>query len=70
MIRPQKKTKTKRKEMMESLSVGDEIYTAGGILGSITRIKTNTIWLKISDKCEIELLKSSVGGLKANNTDE
>jgi len=70
MIRPQQKSKKSRKEMLSSLVVGDEIYTAGGILGSVTRIKNNTIWLKISDKCEIELLKSSIGGLKANDTEE
>ena len=64
LIRPQQKQKKQRAAMMESLNVGDEIYTAGGILGTITRIKEQTIWLRISDKCEIELLKNSIGGLK------
>lgn len=70
LLRPQQKSKKQRQEMINTLTVGDEIYTAGGILGSITRVKTNTIWLKISDKCEIELLKSSIGGLKSGNTDD
>ena len=65
LIRPQQKQKKQRNAMMDSLNVGDDIYTAGGILGTITRIKEQTIWLRISDKCEIELLKSSIGGLKA-----
>ena len=69
LIRPQRKQKRERTSMMESLSVGDEIYTAGGILGTITRIKEHTIWLRISEKCEIELLKSSIGG-KANKSGE
>lgn len=67
LIRPQQKQKKQRASMMDSLNVGDEIYTAGGILGTITRIKEQTIWLRISDKCEIELLKSSIGGLKAKD---
>ena len=63
LIRPQRKQKRERSSMMSALSVGDEIYTVGGILGTITRIKEHTVWLRISDKCEIELLKSSIGGL-------
>jgi len=62
LIRPQRKQRKEREAMMESLSVGDEIYTAGGILGTLTRIKDRTVWLRVSEKCEIELLKSSIGG--------
>ncbi len=69
LIRPQQKQKKKRKSMMDALSVGDEIFTAGGILGTITRIKEQTIWLRISDKTEIELLKTSIGGLKTKEED-
>lgn len=70
LIRPQRKQKKERGAMMESLAVGDEIYTAGGILGTITRIKEHTIWLRISEKCEIELLKSSIGGKNAKSGEE
>ena len=68
LIRPQSKQKKEREAMMRSLSVGDDIYTVGGILGTITRMKENTIWLRISEKCEIELLKSSIGGVQKKNT--
>ncbi|MCL1975291.1 MAG: preprotein translocase subunit YajC [Firmicutes bacterium] len=70
LIRPQQRQKKQRTSMMDSLNVGDEIYTAGGILGTITRIKEQTIWLRISDKCEIELLKTSIGGLKAKEENQ
>lgn len=66
LIRPQQKQRKKRNEMMSSLNVGDQIYTAGGILGTITMIKEETIWLKVADKVEIQVLKSSVGGLKGD----
>lgn len=62
LIRPQKKQKKERAAMMDALAVGDEIFTAGGILGTITRIKEHTVWVRISEKCEIELLKTSIGG--------
>ena len=49
---------------MNKLAVGDEIYTIGGIMGRVTRIKEKTIWLKVCDKVEIELLKSAIAGIK------
>ena len=69
LIRPQQKQKKQRQAMMDSLNVGDEIFTAGGILGTITRIKEQTVWLKISEKTEIELLRTSIGGIKAKDED-
>lgn len=66
LIRPQQKQRKQRNEMMAGLNVGDKIYTAGGILGTITMIKEETVWLKVADKVEIQVLKSSVGGLKGD----
>lgn len=63
LIRPQRKQRKEKNEMLNNLTVGDEIYTIGGILGTVTRIKDRTIWLRISEKTEIELLKSSIGGI-------
>lgn len=60
LIRPQQKRQKQHKEMVESLKVNDEVVTAGGILGTITRVKDNSVWLKVADKVEIEVLKTSV----------
>jgi len=70
LIRPQRKQKKEKTAMLDSLSVGDEIYTIGGILGTVTRIKDKTIWLRISEKCEIELLKESISGINYNKAEE
>jgi len=64
LIRPQNRQRKERTEMLSSVKVGDDIYTVGGILGNVTRIKEKTVWLRISDKVEIEVLKSSIGGLQ------
>lgn len=70
LIRPQRKQRKERETMMDALSVGDEIYTVGGILGTVTRIKERTVWLRISEKTEIELLKGSIGGINNKNVEE
>jgi preprotein translocase subunit YajC len=60
LIRPQQKRQKQHKQMVEGLKVNDEIITAGGIFGTITRVKDNSVWLKVADKVEIEVLKSSI----------
>lgn len=60
LIRPQQKRQKQHKELITSLKVNDDVITAGGIFGSITRVKDNSVWLKVADKVEIEVLKSSV----------
>ena len=42
-IRPQKKREQEAKEMQNSLQVGDEIITSGGIVGMIFRIGDDTV---------------------------
>lgn len=57
---PQRRQEQKRKQMIESLQRGDEVVTAGGIHGTITRLKEDTAVVKIADKTEITVNKSSV----------
>jgi len=47
MIRPQNKRKKKEKEMLSALKVGDRICTIGGVYGTITAIKDETIELSV-----------------------
>ncbi len=42
-IRPQKKRDAEAKQMQESLQVGDEVITSGGIVGMIFRIADDTV---------------------------
>lgn len=42
MIRPQKKKQKEEQKMRESLRVGDEVTTIGGITGIVTSVKDDT----------------------------
>ncbi len=63
LIRPQSKAKKERNDMMSNLSVNDRIYTQGGILGTVTMIKEDSIWIRVADKVEIQVLKSAIAGV-------
>ena len=47
LIRPQRKKDKKAKDMLSKLTVGDRICTIGGIYGTITAIKDDTIELSV-----------------------
>ena len=50
LIRPQRKKDKKVKEMLNNLKNGDRITTIGGIYGTITAIKDDTITLAVGQK--------------------
>jgi len=62
MIRPQVKRQKQQRAMIDSLSKGDKVMAAGGIVGVIAGIKEkdNTILLKVDDNVKIEIAKSSI----------
>ena len=61
MIRPQKKQEKEAAEMRNSLRVGDEITTIGGIIGKIVSIKDPTCIIETGrDGTRIRILKSAV----------
>ncbi len=55
LIRPQRKKDKKVKDMLAALKVGDRISTIGGIFGTITAIKDDTIELTVG-KDNIKLI--------------
>ena len=61
MIRPENKRKKEAQNMRDSLSVGDEITTIGGITGTICAVKENTIVIETgADRVRIEFTKWAV----------
>ncbi|NLD03440.1 MAG: preprotein translocase subunit YajC [Clostridiales bacterium] len=50
LIRPQRKKDKKVKDMLSNLKVGDRICTIGGIYGTITGLREDTIVLSVGGK--------------------
>ena len=60
-IRPQKKQEKEANAMRNSIQVGDEITTIGGIIGKVVSIKEETLVLETTRDCtKIRILKSAV----------
>ncbi len=50
LIRPQKKKDKQVKEMLNNLKVGDRICTIGGIYGTVSGLRDDTVYLKVGDQ--------------------
>lgn len=60
MIRPQMKRQKEQRTMMEALAKNDEVITAGGVLGKVTKVTDAYVTLEIATGTEIVVQKSAV----------
>ena len=58
--RPQAKKNKEHRELVDSISKGDEIMTAGGILGKVTKLNDDYIAIEVAKDTEIKVQKSSI----------
>ena len=62
LLRPQQKRQKQQQAMLDSLKKGDQVITAGGMLGTIVALKEKqgTVQLRVADNVRIELVRSSI----------
>lgn len=63
LIRPQQKRQKAHTELVGALATGDEVLTAGGVLGKVTGVSEHYATLKIADGVEIKVQKSTVSSV-------
>ena len=71
LIRPESKRKKQAEEMRNSLKVGDDITTIGGITGTICAVKEKTIVIETgADRVRIEFTKWAVSSKGTQTTED
>ncbi len=70
LIRPQQKKQKAHTQLVADLSVGNEILTAGGILGRITGVSEHYAIVQIADNTEVKIQKSSISQVVPKGTFE
>ena len=68
MIRPQMKRAKETKAMIDALQKGDEVITAGGVIGKITKIGDAYLSLEIAPNTEINVQRGAVQMLLPKGT--
>ena len=60
MIRPQMKKQKEHRAMIDALAKGDEVATAGGMLGKVSSLSEGYMSLEISSGVEVQVQRSAV----------
>jgi preprotein translocase subunit YajC len=60
MIRPQMKKQKEHKTMIDALAKGDEVVTAGGVLGKVSKMGDAFVNLEVASGVEIQIQRSAV----------
>ena len=68
MIRPQMKRQKEQKAMIDALTKGDEVVTAGGLVGKVSKVGDAYIHLDVANGTEIIMQKAAVTMLLPKGT--
>lgn len=60
LIRPQAKRAKEHKAMIAALAKGDEVVSAGGVLGKVTNLSDGYVTVEIADGVEIKVQRQAV----------
>ncbi len=70
MIRPQQKRDQERQQMLDELSVGDEVVTIGGIHGTIKALREEDLTLQVAEKVLLTMNRNAIAGLQSEYGEE
>jgi preprotein translocase subunit YajC len=60
MIRPQMKKQKEHRTMIEALAKGDEVVSAGGLLGKVAKLGDSYLGIEIASGVEVQIQRSAV----------
>lgn len=60
ILRPQMKRQKEHKAMVEALAKGDEVVTAGGLLGKVSKLGESYLTVEVAQGVELQVQRSAV----------
>jgi len=63
LIRPQRRRQQDAQRLLETIGVGKEIVTAGGLYGTVTAVDGDEVRVEIADGVEVRIAKRAVAGV-------
>ena len=62
-VRPQKRRQTQTQRMLSDLRVGDDVLTAGGIYGRVTRVDEDEVRVEVAKGIELRVARRAIGAI-------
>jgi len=66
--RPQSKRAKEHRELISSISKGDEVMTSGGILGKVTAVNDDYLAMEVAEGVVLKIQKSSIAAALPKGT--
>lgn len=60
LIRPQQQRVKRQRQLLESIEVGDEVVTAGGLIGTIRVMTDSELRIEVGPGVEVRLLRGAI----------
>jgi preprotein translocase subunit YajC len=70
VVRPQRKRQNQQRALINELRVGDEVLTAGGIYGTVSRIDDDEVTVEIAPKTEVRVARRAIAGITREDEEE
>jgi preprotein translocase subunit YajC len=68
LIRPQQKRQKEHRELVTALQKGDEVTTAGGLLGKIAEVKDSFVQIEIANNVVVTVQKHTISAVMPKGT--
>ncbi|MSR35401.1 MAG: preprotein translocase subunit YajC [Gemmatimonadetes bacterium] len=69
LIRPQRKEQDKHRQMLEALKKGDEVITAGGIIGQVVHADQDRVTIKTAETTRLVIERARISKVVAGKTE-
>jgi preprotein translocase subunit YajC len=70
LVRPQRRRQSEQVSMQESVRIGDEVVTAGGLYGTVQRIDEDVIAMEIADGVVVRIARRAIAGVMPREEEE
>ena len=70
IIRPQNKKQKETQKMLDALKKGDKVITIGGIHGTVSSVKENTVIVKVDDDCKLEFNRTAISSVELTEAEK
>ena len=70
LIRPQRKEQQRHKEMIERLTKGDEVITAGGIIGTVVHAQDDRLTIKTGENTRLVVQRARIAQVLSGKSTE
>ncbi len=66
MFMQQSRQQKRRKQLQSDVQLGEEVYTVGGLIGTVVSQTPDRLVLRLAENVEVPILRSAVGGKVPN----